>query len=124
MDIEPNWYLIFKLLQKYGQLSVMEMATKLHFAHPSIIGMVNKMEASGYLDSSTDKIDTRKRLFKLSNKAIDKMPELEKVWAAGTLSVQKLFPDHNFLDQLESIEIQLSQSDFMTRTINELPDEH
>ena len=32
MDIEPNWYLIFKLLQKYEQLTVMEMASKLHFS--------------------------------------------------------------------------------------------
>ncbi|MEP1093755.1 MAG: MarR family transcriptional regulator [Cyclobacteriaceae bacterium] len=123
MDIEPNWYLIFKLLQKYEQLTVMEMASKLHFSHPSVIGLVNKMEAKGYLVSSMDKDDSRKRQFKLSRKAEAKIPEFQKVWEAGTIGMDKLFPDTNFLDQLEAIEIYLSQSDFMERTLNELSDE-
>ena len=123
MDIEPSWFLIFKLLKKYEQLSVMEMATKLHFSHPSIIGLVNKMEANGYLDSATDKVDSRKRQFRLSEKAHAKIPEFEKIWIAGTKSVQKLFADSSFMDQLERLEIQLSQQDFMTRTLNEISDE-
>ncbi|MEP5613895.1 MAG: helix-turn-helix domain-containing protein [Cyclobacteriaceae bacterium] len=123
MDIEPNWYLIFKLLQKYEQLTVMEMASKLHFSHPSVIGLVNKMEANGYLVSSTDKADSRKRQYQLSRKAETNLPEFQKVWDAGTIGLGKLFPDSSFLDQLEAIEIYLSQSDFMERTLNELPDE-
>ncbi len=120
MDIEPNWYLIFRLLQKYDQLSVMEMTAKLHFSHPSVISLVNKMEANGYLESAPDKKDSRKRQFRLSEKAHSNIPEFEKVWTAGTIGVEKLFTDNSFLDQLESIEIQLSQSDFKERTLNEL----
>ncbi|MEQ9404876.1 MAG: MarR family transcriptional regulator [Cyclobacteriaceae bacterium] len=121
MDIEPNWFLIFKLLMKYDQLSVTEMANKLHFSHPSVITMVNKMELNGYLHSIQDKVDTRKRLFSLSDRAIKEIPEFEKIWEAGTIGVQKLFAyDNHFLDLLESLEIQLSQSDFMQRTLNEL----
>ncbi len=123
LDIEPNWYLIFKLLQKYEQLSVMEMASKLHFSHPSVISLVNKMEANGYLESAPDKTDSRKRQFSLSQKAHDNIPEFEKVWKAGTVGVEKLFQDTSFLDQLESVEIQLSQHDFKERTLNELANE-
>lgn len=123
MDIEPNWFLIFKLLQKYDQLSVMEMASKLHFSHPSIIGMVNKMEANDYLESSTDKTDSRKRQFRLTKKAMSNIPEFQKVWEAGTIGMQKIFPDNSFMHQLEAIEIQLSQSDFMERTLKELSNE-
>ncbi len=123
LDIEPNWYLIFKLLQKYERLSVMEMAAKLHFAHPSVISLVNKMEANGYLESAPDKTDSRKRQFSLSEKARTNMPQFEKVWKAGTVGVQNLFQDNSFLEQLESIEIQLSQKDFKERTLNELANE-
>ena len=121
LDIEPNWFLVFKLLTKYDQLSVTEIAYKIHFSHPSVITIVNKMEATGYLESSTDLQDSRKRTFKLTKKATSKLPEFERIWEAGTEGVKKLFPeDSNFLDLLESIEVQMSQKDFRSRTLNEL----
>ena len=55
LEIEPNWYLIFKLLKKYHRLSVMEIAEKIHFSHPSIISMLQKMQVAGYVQI----IDTR-----------------------------------------------------------------
>lgn len=124
LDIEPNWFLIFKLLKKYDQLSVTEMATKLHFSHPSIITMVGKMEKAGYLSSSIDKSDTRKKHFFLSAKAEESLPRFEEIWKAGTKGVKKLFPeDCNFLDLLEALEVQYSQKDFKERTLNELGNE-
>ena len=49
------------------------------------------------------------------------MPELEKIWIAGTVDVQNVFSeDINFPDQLETIEIQLIQSNFIHRTLTEL----
>ncbi|MCP4460959.1 MAG: MarR family transcriptional regulator [Cytophagales bacterium] len=121
MDIEPNWFLIFKLLTKHEQLSVTEIAKKLHFSHPSVITLVSKMKERGYLQTFTDPIDSRKQLFELTEKAQTNLPEFETVWKAGTKGVADLFPaDNNFLDQLETLEIQLSQSDFMERTLNEL----
>ncbi|MEO9483806.1 MAG: hypothetical protein ABJG47_10190 [Ekhidna sp.] len=123
-DIEPNWFLVFKLLQKYDQLSVTEMATKLHFSHPSVITIVSKMELAGYLTSTVDKTDSRKKNFTLSQKAEDNLPEFEQIWAAGIEGTKKLFPEgSNFMDQLEALEIQYSQQDFKTRTLNELGNE-
>ena len=124
LDIEPNWFLIFKLLKKYEQLSVTEMAAKLHFSHPSVITMVAKMEQAGYLNSAVDKTDSRRKHFKLSEKAMDKLPEFEKIWEAGISGTRKLFPeDSNFMDQLESLEIQDSEKDFKERTLNEIGNE-
>ncbi|MFK7953190.1 MAG: MarR family winged helix-turn-helix transcriptional regulator [Ekhidna sp.] len=121
MDIEPNWFLVFRLLTKFEELSVTEIAKKLHFSHPSVITMISKMENKGYLQSRGDKEDNRKKIFKLTKKSIDCLPHFEKVWTAGTLGVANLFTDGDaFLQQLESLEIQLSQADFMTRTLNEL----
>ncbi|MEP1033616.1 MarR family transcriptional regulator [Ekhidna sp.] len=123
-DIEPNWFLIFKLLKKYEQLSVTEMAAKLHFSHPSIITMVSKMEKAGYLLSTVDKTDSRKKNFTLSEKAKDNLPSFEQIWEAGIEGTKKLFgEDSNFMDQLESLEILYSQQDFKTRTLNELDNE-
>lgn len=123
-NIEPNWYLIFKLLDKYEALSVTEMAAKLHFSHPSVITLVNKIEAAGYLTTSTDKKDSRKTIYRLSQKATDKLPHWEKIWEAGTVGVSRLFGEEStFMQDLEKLEIKLSQADFMSRTINELKNE-
>lgn len=124
LDIEPNWFLIFKLLKKYKQLSVTEIAAKLHFSHPSVITMVGKMEKAGYLNSVPDKTDSRKRHFKLSSKAEESLPHFEKVWAAGIEGTKKLFQtDSHFMDELESLEIKYSHKDFKNRTLNELDNE-
>ena len=66
MDIEPNWYVIFRLLQKYEELTVMEISDKIGFAHPSVISMVNKMIKAEYLQESKCGLDNRKRLIKLT----------------------------------------------------------
>jgi len=124
LDIEPNWVLIFRLLQKYDQLSVTEIAAKLHFSHPSVITLVGKMEKAGYLVITPDQSDSRKKHVLLSDKAFENLPRFEEVWNAGTEGVRKLFTeDNNFLDQLESLEIQYSKTNFKDRTINEMTHE-
>ena len=121
LDIEPNWYLIFKLLVKYEELSITEMATKLHFSHPSVITLVNKMEANKYVQSKVDPNDSRKRNYTLTQKAVDHLPQFEQIWVSGTEGVRKLFPEGStFMQDLETLEIKLSQLDFKQRTFNEL----
>lgn len=119
MDIEPNWFLIFKLLQKYERLTVTEMASKLHFSHPSVITIVSKMESAGYLMASIDQRDSRRKHYTLSNKAKDLLPEYEAVWEAGTKGVEAMFKSgSDFLDQLESLEVQYNEKDFKERTLH------
>src|SRR5215467_12427565 len=68
MDIEPNWFAIFKLLERHGSLGVTEIADRLGLAHPSIISIVNKMIKAGYLNESKAVDDNRKRLLTLTTK--------------------------------------------------------
>ncbi len=124
IEVEPNWYLIFKLLRKYDTLSITQIAHKLHFSHPSVITMINKMEKNGYVSSISDENDARKRNYSLSSKALEELPALEKIWKAGTIGVKNLFKeDSQFLAELEQLEIQLSQQNFKQRTLNELRNE-
>ncbi|MBX2876759.1 MAG: MarR family transcriptional regulator [Saprospiraceae bacterium] len=124
LDIEPNWYLLLLLLKEHKQLSITEMAEYLRFSHPSIIGMVKKMKSRGYLESSTDKKDSRRQLVELSAKAKAELPRLERIWEAGERGVRKLFDvDDDFLDKLARLEQQYVQFDFMERTLKELENE-
>ncbi len=120
MDIEPNWFLIFKMLQNYGSLSIMEIAEKLKFSHPSVITIVDKMTKKGYVRSVPMEADNRKRLLSLTPKARQKLPEYEKVWNAGIKGVEKMLEGTDILAMLDIIEERLDQQGFMERTFQEL----
>jgi GNAT superfamily N-acetyltransferase/DNA-binding MarR family transcriptional regulator len=120
LDIEPNWFVIFRLLEKHGELTVMEIADKIGFAHPSVISMVNKMIKAEYLQESKCGFDNRKRLLKLTPKAIERMGEFERVWNAGVSGMKRMLTDLDVLTFLDKIEDRVSESGFKQRTLNEL----
>jgi N-acetylglutamate synthase-like GNAT family acetyltransferase/DNA-binding MarR family transcriptional regulator len=120
MEIEPNWYVIFRLLQKHGELTVMEIADKIGFAHPSVISIVNKMIKADYLEENKCGFDHRKRLLKLTPKAFQEMPEFERVWEAGTSGMKRMLTDLDMLNILDKIEDRIFESGFKQRTLNEL----
>ena len=121
IDVEPNWFLIFKLLKKYESLSVTEIANKLHFSHPSVITLIQKMEQNGYVSAVSDNQDARKRNYSLTSKAISMLPKLEVIWEAGTVAVKNMFKENSeFLNELEQLEIQFSKQSFKDRTLNHI----
>lgn len=120
MDIEPNWYVIFKLLERNGEMTVTEIAEKIGFAHPSVISIVNKMIKLGYLDEKKCGLDSRKRLLKLTHKAKEKMPEFEKVWNAGVAGIKRMLTDLDVLTFLETIEQRVFEKGFKQRALAEL----
>ena len=119
IDIEPNWYLMFKLLKRKKRLSIMELAAALHFSHPTVVNMVKKMKAKGYLNTSQDEKDSRKQLVSLSDKSMAELPKMEHLWNAGEKAIIYML-DHDFLDKLTALEDQLEKKSYMERTENQL----
>lgn len=123
MDIEPNWYVIFKLLEKNGEMTVTEIADEIGFAHPSVITIVNKMLKAGYLESNQCGVDSRRRLLILSGKAKSQLPEFERVWRAGTTGVKRMLADTDALNFLDSLEEKIEEKGFKERTTRNLEKE-
>lgn len=119
-DIEPNWFLIFKILKKYKAMTVTEIADKVKLSHPSVISITNKMMKLGYLESSRDKIDFRKRQLVLSEKALKRLPELEAIWEAGGLAVDKALKGLNAMEFISVLEEKFYSKGFNERTIAEM----
>jgi len=120
VDIEPNWYLIFKLLKEKEELSVTEIAEYLQMSHPSIISIINKMISSGYLNSRKCQHDGRKQLLSLSKKSKLQYEKLDKIWQAGTRGVANMIGDTDLLQALNHIEDQLDKKSFMEMTLENL----
>lgn len=117
IDIEPNWHLIFLLLEEKEKLSITEIARTLKFSHPAVIKISKKMLEKGYLQSSKDETDHRKQILSLSKKAIDSLPELKEKWAL----IQKVHDEYisdDFLKELALLEQSLSDKSIDQR-INE-----
>ena len=120
MDIEPNWFAVFKLLEKHERLTITEIADRLRLSHPSVITMVNKMVDRGYLQEFRSDEDSRKRILALTEKGLNEMPGFEKVWDAGTAGFKRMMLDTDILGALDLLESRLAEKGFRDRTIEQL----
>lgn len=115
-DIEPNWHMIFLLLQKNEKMTVTEIADTLQLSHPAIVKLINKMKKRGYIDSEIDPQDNRKYHLMLSQKAIKKLPVLEQYWIAGEKALEELLGfNTRLLEEIKKLEDRMAEADFKTR---------
>lgn len=114
--IEPNWYLVFMLLQREGEISITAIAEPLGYAHPSVAIIVQKMTDKGYLQVRKDSIDKRKQLVSLSEKAINMLPQLEAVWHSCERAILEILEDdHGIFHYLDQIDAKLESVSFHNR---------
>lgn len=120
IDVEPNWYLVFMLLQEHTQLSIAEIAKRLGYAHPSVVIIVQKMTIKGYLTSKKDIVDKRKQMISLTKKSKELIPTLTKLWTSCENAIlQVIDNDLAILFYLDTIDTALKTSSFHDRFKNE-----
>jgi DNA-binding MarR family transcriptional regulator len=119
-DIEPNWYVIFKLLKSRGPMCVTDIADSIRMAHPSVITITNKMLNAGYLISERDPSDSRKRVLDLSARSVKQLPEYEKIWDAGEKGVEQALGELNALEFISTLEDLFFNKGFKERTLEQL----
>ena len=116
LDVEPNWYLIFMLLQKKDKVSIAYIAKHLGYSHPSVVVIVKKMSKKGYLKTEQDQKDKRKQIVSLTNKACKLLPKLEILWNSCEKAILDLL-DHelSILTHLDHIDLELEKTSFHYR---------
>lgn len=120
IDIEPSWHLVFKLLKEYDILTMVEIAHQLGYSHPSMVAILKKMTARGYIVSEKDSIDKRKQNIKLTPKSINLLPQLEQIWNSCEDAIFKMLnEDLSILQNLDQIEESLKSIPFNVRFYNE-----
>jgi len=120
VDIEPNWYVLFKLLKDRGPMCVTDIAECLRMAHPSVIAIINKMLNAGYLLSEKDPSDSRKRVLDLSDRAVKMLPRYEAIWQAGEDGMAEALQGMNALEFIDLLEDRFNARGFKERTMNQL----
>ncbi len=116
IDVEPNWYLVFMLLQKSGEISMVTIADALGYAHPSVVALVKKMSNKGYVLVKKDQADKRKQMVSLSPKAVKLLPQLEQIWHSCENAILELLSDDlAILQYLDQIDAALKNTSFHQR---------
>lgn len=120
IELEPNWFVIFRLLQKHGKLPVTQIAGEIGMSHPSVIAIIKKMTKAGYITDSKEPGDNRVRLISLTPKATKMLPEFERIWMAGTSAYKRLFADVDVVKFLDGVERAYAEGSFETRAHSEI----
>ena len=120
IDIEPNWYLVFMILKAHQKLSIAEIAEKLNYAHPSVVVIIQKMKAKGYVITESDRVDKRKQLISLTEKSVLLLPKLELLWRSCEQAIlTTIAEDTAILAHLDRIDLALKNTSFYERFTNE-----
>ncbi len=120
LEIEPNMFSIFKLLEDKGSKSITEIADAIGLSHPSVIAITNKMIAQDLIYADKDEKDSRKKVLRLSKKAKEKSPEYNKIWELGNSAMDKVLGEHNALEFLEKLETVFEKKDFRQYILMEM----
>ena len=118
LDIEPNWHLIFLLLEENKAMTLTEISDELRISHPACVKIISKMKKTGYLQSESDPQDSRKQLLTLTEKSIQNLPVFHQHWNAGIKTIHEITADcTNILKEIEKIEQKLSEGSYKIRTL-------
>ncbi|WP_072989979.1 MarR family winged helix-turn-helix transcriptional regulator [Pseudozobellia thermophila] len=121
LDIEPNWNLIFRLLQEHQAMTITEMADTLQFSHPAVVKIVKKMKRNGYIATQEDDSDKRKQVLSLTPKAHKHIAVFKPYWEAGTEVTRDILADSpHFMEELARIEEKLNEANYKERTLKKL----
>lgn len=116
VDIEPSWHLLLLYLKKNGKSTLTEISGAFKFSQPAANKMISRMAQKGYIVITTDKKDSRKKILRLSQKAVKNMDKFEKIWQAGQDSVKEMLKlNSQFLISLERFELQNELKSFADR---------
>lgn len=117
LDIEPNWFLIFRILGANENMSVTDISEAVGLSHPSIIAIVRQMTKKGFVESRTDPNDARRKVLVLTPKAMTNLPKYEEVWQCGLEAMSEALDHLDALSHLERVEAIFAHKDFRRRVL-------
>lgn len=94
------------LAERGGQATQKEIEDYAHVSHPTVVGIVTRMEQSGFLTSCTDPSDKRNKVVRLTDKSNDINLEIRRSIDAGERAMLRSFTDEE-IEQLRGYLIRI-----------------
>lgn len=77
------------ILDEGGAIPQNELEKKARVSHPTIVGVVNRLQEKGYVEILMDKKDRRKRIIRLTDSAENVLQQLKKKYAEMSSALLK-----------------------------------
>jgi DNA-binding MarR family transcriptional regulator len=120
LGIEPNWHLVFLLLEERDTMTVTEITAALGVAHPSVVAITTRMAERGYLKQQANPTDGRSKRLRLTAKGKAKLAAAKPIWEASRLGLEGLLAETgvDVLALVTALEIALDHRGYRERTLD------
>lgn len=121
-DLEPGWHAILLLLAGETRLGVSDVARALGVSHPSTSALLAQLFERGYIESSRDPQDGRRRLVRLTPAAREALGGFEATWRAFESALAEILTatDQDVLGALDALEDSVSRRPLDERVLERL----
>lgn len=114
--VKYKWYPVLYILHKKKSISVVELASELSYAHPTIIDILKELENEKLVKSVTDRIDNRRRLLSLTAKGDRIVQQILPLTRIFKQAADELIDNtHHLLKAVEEVEEKLMQETFFQK---------
>lgn len=114
IEFEPKFWPVVYTLSKKSPLGILDLATEIGYAHPSVIALVREMEQKKWIRSLKDKTDSRRRLLSLSPLALDLVAKMEPAWSVIEAALEEICEGETpLLKAISEVEARLEQERFL-----------
>jgi DNA-binding MarR family transcriptional regulator/ribosomal protein S18 acetylase RimI-like enzyme len=122
IPISSTYFPILRLLQKTGELSVVEIAEHLHLSHPAVSKQTTKMLKEYLLEKKSDERDHRRSSLQLSQKGLEAMARVEPVLKEMKIIIEQMtaFSSTNFMEGLDQLERQVFNGSLANKVLDRL----
>jgi len=94
-DVQGRWFGLLYLLLHNGPMGVSALADEMGQTHSAVSQLSKRLEKEGWVTSTTDPADSRRRLLRLSDDGRARVRQLQPVWRSVTAAVNGLLQDAN-----------------------------
>jgi DNA-binding MarR family transcriptional regulator/L-amino acid N-acyltransferase YncA len=127
LPLEPNWHVLLLFLERRGPVSVMETAAALRVSHPAVIELARRMEIADLVQTTSDPLDGRRRMLRLSPEGRRRLPAFRDIWQIAAEELESLIETTAGGDALASlavIEAELDEAELDVRINHRLEAAH
>lgn len=99
-------YVLTFLMENGGTAAQKEITTFLQVSHPTVVGIVSRMEQNGFLDTWFDPADQRSKMVRLTNKAhrtghvLEQIKKEHQQILLKSFSPEEVLVFHRMLDRI------------------------
>jgi DNA-binding MarR family transcriptional regulator len=90
IKFDAAWFPVFYILSRQQSVSIKDIADQLAISHSSVSQLVSALQAKGFIKTTTDAADARKKVVEFTPKGKKLQQQVEPIWNALAQAMEAL----------------------------------